>query len=268
MRQCLAPPSSSRSPFWRLRRWAFSRVGGAARICPTSSNGLLAAAASEPSSLGSCSAATSIPPIRSSPCRRSCTESVRLDSSFPYWAFAGLIVLNGIGVGMFSAPNSASIMSSVPPVPRRRLGDALDLPEHRHRTVDRRVLLPPIAGMASSLPAQLLGGLQQQGVPPGSPIRSRPAAGLVAVRGGARREPGGASPRADRGVVFGVPRASAGTDGHVFLPPADRGRVPRRPRGRVQRRHRVVGARRRRLADARRPVRPHRRAPTHERIAR
>ena len=65
-----------------------------------------------------------------------------LPVDFPYWAFALLIVLNGIGVGMFSAPNSSSIMSSVPARPaRRRLGDALDVPELRHRAVDRRVLL-------------------------------------------------------------------------------------------------------------------------------
>ena len=39
---------------------------------------------------------------------------MQLPVDFPYWAFAALIALNGIGVGMFSAPNSASIMSSVP----------------------------------------------------------------------------------------------------------------------------------------------------------
>ncbi len=34
--------------------------------------------------------------------------------NFPYWVFAVLIGANGIGGGMFAAPNSASIMSSVP----------------------------------------------------------------------------------------------------------------------------------------------------------
>src|SRR6202042_3102874 len=37
-----------------------------------------------------------------------------LPVDFSYWAFALLIVINGIGVGMFSAPNSSSIMGSVP----------------------------------------------------------------------------------------------------------------------------------------------------------
>jgi len=37
-----------------------------------------------------------------------------LPVSFPYWAFALLIAVNGIGSGMFGAPNSSSIMGSVP----------------------------------------------------------------------------------------------------------------------------------------------------------
>jgi MFS family permease len=34
--------------------------------------------------------------------------------TFPYWVFAVLIGANGIGGGIFAAPNSASIMSIVP----------------------------------------------------------------------------------------------------------------------------------------------------------
>ena len=37
-----------------------------------------------------------------------------LPIDFPYWAFAVLIAANGIGSGMFAAPNTSSIMSSVP----------------------------------------------------------------------------------------------------------------------------------------------------------
>ncbi len=193
-----------------------------------------------------------------------------LPVDFPYWAFAALLVLNGIGVGMFSAPNSASIMSSVP---ARYRGAASGM-----RSTFQNTGTALSIGVFFSLLIAGLGDQPSGAVAPWTPgagclARDRPpgrepAAGLVAVRGGARREPGGAPARADRRVVFGVRGAAPGTDGHVFLPAADRGRVPRRPRGRVQRRHRAVGARRRRLADARRPLRPHRRAPTHERIAR
>jgi MFS family permease len=41
-----------------------------------------------------------------------------LPVDFPYWAFAMLIIVNGVGVGMFGAPNSSSIMGSVPPAQR------------------------------------------------------------------------------------------------------------------------------------------------------
>ena len=34
-----------------------------------------------------------------------------LPVEFPYFAFALLIALNGIGVGMFSSPNAASVMT-------------------------------------------------------------------------------------------------------------------------------------------------------------
>src|SRR6202035_3355198 len=37
-----------------------------------------------------------------------------LPINFPYWVFALLIAANGIGSGMFAAPNTAAMMSSVP----------------------------------------------------------------------------------------------------------------------------------------------------------
>ena len=63
-------------------------------------------------------------------------------SDFYYWAFAVLIALNGIGSGMFAAPNTSSIMSSVPADQRGvASGMRVDLPELRHRVVHRGVLL-------------------------------------------------------------------------------------------------------------------------------
>jgi MFS family permease len=37
-----------------------------------------------------------------------------LPVDFPYWAFAGILLLNGLSFGMFSSPNTAGIMNSVP----------------------------------------------------------------------------------------------------------------------------------------------------------
>ena len=89
-----------------------------------------------------------------------------LPVDFPYLAFAGLITLNGIGVGMFSAPNSASIMSSVPARQRGAASGMRSTFQNTGTALSIGVFFSLlIAGIATSLPAQLLGGLQQQGVP-------------------------------------------------------------------------------------------------------
>ncbi len=89
-----------------------------------------------------------------------------LPVDFPYPAFALLITVNGIGIGMFSSPNSASIMSSVP---ARQRGAASGM---RSTFVNSGTALSigvffslMIAGLASALPATLSAGLQEQGVP-------------------------------------------------------------------------------------------------------
>ena len=41
-----------------------------------------------------------------------------LPANFTYWEFAILIFLNGVGSGLFAAPNSTGIMNSVPPTER------------------------------------------------------------------------------------------------------------------------------------------------------
>jgi len=88
-----------------------------------------------------------------------------LPVDFPYWAFAALIVLNGIGVGMFSAPNSASIMSSVPARYRGAASGMRSTFQNTGTALSIGVFFSLlIAGLATSLPGQLLAGLQEQGV--------------------------------------------------------------------------------------------------------
>ena len=53
-----------------------------------------------------------------------------------------LVFLNGLGGGIFTAPNTAAIMSSVPADPaRRRVGRARDVLQRRFVAVDRNLLL-------------------------------------------------------------------------------------------------------------------------------
>jgi MFS family permease len=90
-----------------------------------------------------------------------------LPVDFSYAAFAPLIVLNGIGVGMFSAPNSSAIMGSVPASQRGAASGMRSTFQNSGTALSIGVFFSLlIAGLASSLPHTLTTGLEQQGVPP------------------------------------------------------------------------------------------------------
>jgi MFS family permease len=89
-----------------------------------------------------------------------------LPVDFPYWAFALLIAANGIGTGMFAAPNSSSIMSSVPASQRGVASGMRSTFQNSGTALSIGVFFSlMIAGLAASLPRTLTRGLQQQGVP-------------------------------------------------------------------------------------------------------
>ena len=120
-----------------------------------------------------------------------------------------------------------------------------------------------IAGLAASLPAQLLSGLQQQGVPhavahhvAGLP----PVSSLFAAVLG---ENPVAHLLAPTGALSSLsPAHQQLLTGTEFFPRLIASAVPPRPRRRVQRRRGAVGAGRDRVAGARRPLHPRRAAPT------
>jgi hypothetical protein len=71
----------------------------------------------------------------------------------------------GIGVGMFSAPNSSSIMGSVPAGQRGAASGMRSTFQNSGTALSIGVFFSlMIAGLASSLPKTLSGGLQNQGV--------------------------------------------------------------------------------------------------------
>jgi MFS family permease len=91
-----------------------------------------------------------------------------LPVDFPYWAFALLIAANGVGSGMFAAPNSSSIMSSVPARYRGVASGMRATFQNSGTALSIGVFFSlMIAGLASSLPTTLSSGLQRQGVPHG-----------------------------------------------------------------------------------------------------
>ncbi len=91
-----------------------------------------------------------------------------LPVNFPYWAFALFIALNGIASGMFAAPNSSSIMGSVPVSDRGAASGMRATFQNSGTAVSIGVVFTlMIAGLSSSLPATLSGGLVRVGVPAG-----------------------------------------------------------------------------------------------------
>jgi EmrB/QacA subfamily drug resistance transporter len=91
-----------------------------------------------------------------------------LPVDFRYWEFALLIVVNGVGVGLFSAPNSSSIMGSVPASQRGAASGMRSTFQNSGTALSIGVFFSlMIAGLASTLPRTLTGGLVRQGVPHG-----------------------------------------------------------------------------------------------------
>ena len=88
-----------------------------------------------------------------------------LPVQFPYWAFALFITLNGIGGGMFAAPNSSSIMGSVPASQRGVASGMRATFQNSGTAISIGVFFSlMVMGLSTSLPASLSNGLQQHGV--------------------------------------------------------------------------------------------------------
>jgi MFS family permease len=105
-----------------------------------------------------------------------------IPTDFSYWAFAALVFLNGLGGGLFTAPNTAIIMSSVPAALR---GVASGM---RATFVNCGMVLSigvffslMVAGLSGTLPATLDAGLTAQGVPASAAhaIASLPPVGVL-----------------------------------------------------------------------------------------
>lgn len=89
-----------------------------------------------------------------------------LPVDFPYWAFAIILIINGLSFGMFSSPNTAGIMNSVP---ARYRGVASGM-----RSTFQNVGMPlsigvffslMIIGLSASVPGSIYSGLTINGVP-------------------------------------------------------------------------------------------------------
>ncbi|MBD1318488.1 MFS transporter [Streptomyces sp. SID6673] len=91
-----------------------------------------------------------------------------LPITFSYWAFALLIALNGVGTGMFAAPNTSSIMSSVPARYRGVASGMRATFQNSGTALSIGVFFSlMVVGLSANLPEAMSSGLQQQGVSAG-----------------------------------------------------------------------------------------------------
>lgn len=89
-----------------------------------------------------------------------------LPVNFSYPEFAGLLVLSGIGQGVFSAPNTSAIMSSVPPADRGAASGMRMTFQNSGTALSIGIFFSLMTtGLAHSLPSALTTGLHGQGVP-------------------------------------------------------------------------------------------------------
>src|SRR6201988_4387436 len=91
---------------------------------------------------------------------------VLIPVDFNYWLFALLVFLNGLGGGIFTAPNTAAIMSSVPAEERGAASGIRATFFNAGSSLSIGIFFTlMIIGLANTLPTALSNGLQQQGVP-------------------------------------------------------------------------------------------------------
>jgi MFS family permease len=88
-----------------------------------------------------------------------------LPVDFQYWQFAAILLLNGIGMGLFASPNRAGIMNSLP-ASQRGVGAGMSATFQNSAMVLSIGIFFSliILGLSASLPAHLYAGLTAHGV--------------------------------------------------------------------------------------------------------
>ncbi|GAA4531125.1 MFS transporter [Amycolatopsis samaneae] len=92
-----------------------------------------------------------------------------LPVDFDYWAFAGILLLNGIGMGMFASPNRVEVMNSLPADARGSGAGMMTTFQNAAMVLSIGFFFSLIiAGLSSSLPTAMSQGLTAHGVPAAS----------------------------------------------------------------------------------------------------
>src|SRR5215218_895420 len=95
-----------------------------------------------------------------------------LPIDFAYWVFAVLLLVNGIGSGLFAAPNTAGIMNAVPARQRGAASGMRATFQNAGFVLSIGLFFSlMVAGLAARLPTTLYAGLTANGVPPAAAER-------------------------------------------------------------------------------------------------
>jgi len=94
-----------------------------------------------------------------------------LPMDFPYPAFAGLLLLVGLSMGLFQAPNTSAVMNSLPAGQRGAGGAMLMTFQNSASVLSIGFFFTVITlGLTARLPHALFSGLRSQGVPAASSV--------------------------------------------------------------------------------------------------
>jgi MFS family permease len=105
-----------------------------------------------------------------------------LPVNFNYLAFAGILLVNGFGMGMFAAPNRAEIMNSLPSNARGAGAGMTATFQNAAMVLSIGIFFSLIiAGLSAHLPSAMDAGLLAHGVPAGaaSQVANLPAVGVL-----------------------------------------------------------------------------------------
>ncbi|CAM3133986.1 MFS transporter [Tsukamurella hominis] len=92
---------------------------------------------------------------------------IALPVDFAYWAFAVILFVNGVGMGMFGSPNRAVVMNSLPATSRGSGSGMMTTFQNSAMVLSIGLFFSlMIAGLSGSLPGAMSTGLQANGVPP------------------------------------------------------------------------------------------------------
>jgi MFS family permease len=143
----------------------------------------------------------------------------RLPVDFDYWAFAALIFLNGVGMGLFASPNRAGIMNSLPPGQRGAGAGMSATFQNSAMVLSIGIFFSLlIIGLSAGLPEALRGGLEAHGISAHEATRISelpPVASLFAAFLGYNPVEHLLGPH----VLNGLPHAQAGAlTGRSFFP--------------------------------------------------